>query len=482
MKTPSKRHLFLWICITMVSLVPFLLITRQLFLRDPLIWPDEVVFVDTAKTLLATGHLTTGLFGPLVPGLAVRANWYPPLYVYLLAGWISLFGPSIESVRLLTLLLAIVALGLMFFLCLRLFNKPWLAWLGTFLLSLDSMFGWSSRIARMEMFVFVLLFGYIICFLDALKTHSRRSLLGAGIFSGLAVATHPLGVLIPASAVITLLLKQYPLRQKIRDILTILVPTCIAVGIWFLSMWDSFHLFLVQYGLQIARKAPLIPYPFQIFQSFLVWRLTFIFYFLLFVTIVILSLRDPKNDQKRYLAVGLALATAGILWGKENMYLLYFQPFIVLIILFLYQSINFHIKILNNICFTIIICITIAIYLSLNYSGYVAFGASTYDYHAFAKAIRLYIPDHSRVFIANLPDPYFDLQYNKTLTFYEFMTVPVDRKRYEEFIRSADIAIVNFKADPILMEYLQKYAVPITEVIVPDGYNTTILLLHHPKP
>ena len=94
-----------------LSIIPWIVLTSLLFLKDPMVWPDEAIFVDSAKTLLATGRLATNIFGDSIPGLTQHADWYPPLYFYLLAGWIRMFGASIESVRMLSVIFSFATLG-----------------------------------------------------------------------------------------------------------------------------------------------------------------------------------------------------------------------------------------------------------------------------------------------------------------------------------------------------------------------------------
>ena len=139
------------------GLLPLFFTAGILFLTDPLVWSDEAIYVDIAKNWLQTGVLKTSMFGDAVYGLQTIAAWYPPLYFYVLGFWLKFFGTSIESVRVLSLFCATGALVSLFFLAKNLFKNRSLALLTVLLISTDYFFGRSSRIARMDMFTFLLL-------------------------------------------------------------------------------------------------------------------------------------------------------------------------------------------------------------------------------------------------------------------------------------------------------------------------------------
>lgn len=463
-----------WIILTILSLLPYALITRQLFLRDPLVWPDEAIFVDTAKTLNATGRLATNLFGNLIPGLTIRANWYPPLYFYLLAGWIKTFGTSIESVRALSVILSVAALVMLFVLIYKLFGKLWLSWLGTTVLSLDYMFGQAARIARMDILTFFLLISAYLTFVVALTKKNRAMMTAAGFLCGVAVLTHPFGLLAPAVIGLTILLKPYEKEHKIRDLAAIAVPTIAAILFWLGSMRGTFHFFLEQYNLQFLRKTAIIAYPIQLFQGNALWRTLLLLYAGLFITMTVEWIAHRADDWVRFIAIGSWISTAVILWGKETWFILYFQPFALLAMLYLIQkALKYHHlypKIIIYILLSIILILNIKIYSV----AFAAYGTSAFRYHPFIEVIRHHIPPGSRIFLATLPDPYFDLQNDKTLTFFEFPTVPVQPAAYRKLLDSADLIIINFLADPTLMDYVSKYATIQTHIEQPGGYETII--------
>jgi len=81
-----------------LSAVPFVFFTVRLLLWGPPVWPDEAIYTDVALTLNKTGHLATTIFGTAIPGAQEHFYFYPPLYFFILAQWMKVFGSSIESV------------------------------------------------------------------------------------------------------------------------------------------------------------------------------------------------------------------------------------------------------------------------------------------------------------------------------------------------------------------------------------------------
>lgn len=473
----THRTLIMSLFVLAIALIPYFFLTKQLFLRDPVIWPDESIFVDSAKTLNATGTLATRIFGDTIPGLTIRANWYPPLYFYLLAAWIRIFGSSIESVRALSVGLSGAAILLMFLLINKLIHNSWLAVLGTFALTIDPAFGQAARVARMDMLsISILLLTYNI-FLTALATRNRRDMIAAGVCCGIAILTHPLGLLAPAITGLTILLKPYPIRQKISDLASLAVPTLIAAALWFISMGNTIPLFFSEYALQFARKAAIIPYPVQLFTTSVVWQLLYILYAILLVNVTAQAITDRTNDKKRFIALGLWISTFVLLWGKENWYNLYFQPFITLSALLLLSTKS--VKIYSKVFFSSVLIGIIFVYIFVNHVILTTYGQTSFRYHAFTAAIAPYIPNKSTVFLAVIPDLYMDYQNKKSLTIYEFPTVPVDPAKYRALLDSVDIVVTNFTPDPILAEYLQGRAKLVTEVRQPDGYEAMIFKLPH---
>jgi len=450
---------FYWLFFIFLGTLPLFFAASLLFLKDPLIWPDEAIYLDTARTLSQTGQLATNIFGDAIPGLKQHAHWYPPLYFHLLAFWTNIFGSSIESIRFLSLLLSFFSLIIFFFIIKILFDDERLALLGLIILAVDFSFSRASRVARMDMFSFLLITLSLLLFFigQKQKLSHRKNLfyLLTGIVCGLAVITHPLGFIAPTTFIayfLTKILYQFRCDRIQIGLILIIIPVCLALSFWFLSMKDSFDLFLAQYHLQFLRKAPQSPFIFEMWRSNHWWKLIFSLYGLTALTLIL----KLDTTDKFFILLGLAVSTAAILWGKEMWYPLYFQPFITLGLMAAFSSAKDQ---LNKIFFTAIILILIFANINLFLTLIKQLGADSYNYHQFTKSISEKLPQKATIFLATIPDPYFDLkrQKNKNFQLYQFPTVPVSDKAYKKLLDSVDYLILNMMPDKRVETYMNKY-------------------------
>ena len=129
-------HLLVFI----LAISPWIISTKILFLKDPPVWPDEAIFTETALNIIDHGVMRTDLFGGAVPGLSTRALWYPPLYFYILAGWIKIFGAGIEAIRALSVAIAFLSLVFVFVIFKRLTNSLIFTAMGLFCISYTTLF------------------------------------------------------------------------------------------------------------------------------------------------------------------------------------------------------------------------------------------------------------------------------------------------------------------------------------------------------
>jgi len=231
-------------------------------------------------------------------------------------------------------------------------------------------------------------------------------------------------------------------------------------------MKDSFDLFLTQYHLQFLRKAPQSPFIFEMWRSNHWWKLIFslygltalILFFQLFVPNSNLdtALVPPPKSGAGIIFLGIIISTAAILWGKEMWYPLYFQPFIVLGLMAVFSSTKNR---LNKIFFTSIILILVFANINLFLTLVKQLGADSYDYHQFSKAISDKLSQKAMIFLATIPDPYFDLklQKNKSFQLYEFPTVPISDQAYQKLLDSVDYLILNMMPDKRVENYMKKY-------------------------
>jgi len=142
---------------------------------------------------------------------------------------------------------------------------------------------------------------------------------------------------------------------------------------------------------------------------------------------------------------------------------LYFEPFFALILLSLLALLpasrglwRVSILVLAGGVFVVTALIT-----KESFRSFVHFSR---PYHEVAAKVAALIPDGSNVFIAAIPDPYFDLRKNSSLTIFEAPTVPVSNLRYRELLSDTDIIVMTHIPGDFFGSYLkffQKRIVPI---------------------
>lgn len=271
----------------------------------PIPWPDEGIFADIARNLLHEGRLGTDLFGDAIPGLADRTYWTPPLYYLLLAAWLGLFGEGLWVQRSLSLAAGVAAVVALYRIARHLgLAQPWIVpvWL-----AVDVVFVRGCLVGRMDTLCLAL-------WLWGLATALERRQALAGAFAGLALCTHPMGVV---GALGVALLS--PTRRTA-------VAAAAVLGPWALYIALDPALFWVQWSAQMARKA--VRDPLALASVHRAWlRLTAQYQplpgigpFLWGAGAAGLALLNWRWAAVHALAWGLAL------WGAEMWYAIYLVP------------------------------------------------------------------------------------------------------------------------------------------------------------
>lgn len=278
----------------------------SLLLLDPVVWPDEALFSSPALSLLRHGHLGTDVMAPYLPGIATRTYWMPPLYFVLLAGVFAVVGPGVFAMRSFTALTAAAALATTWRLGRRMGLDRAAACVPVALLAVDGVFLRAARLGRMDMLALALTLATWERAL-ALRTCARqRDGVLAGLFAGLAVLAHPLGVVAPAA--LAAQLAWTPPGERRRDLAwlsTGLVGPLAAWGAYILRDPASF---VAQYGAQLARKSGRHP-----------WSLAYLARSLEFNLDQYRDASTPVGVVPHHAAAWLwALGTAGLAWGARR--------------------------------------------------------------------------------------------------------------------------------------------------------------------
>ena len=300
------------ILLFLLAIIPYIYLTNRLFLLEPPVWPDEAVFTDVAKTFIRTGHIATQIYGGAIYNTAAHFYFYPPAYFLTLSAWIRMFGPGIESVRLMSSFIGLLSLVLFWIYIVRLFHSRTLAVAGTVMLSIDSYFGLSSRTARMEIVVFFLFISTLIVIDIAFQRKSALWYLAGGILASCAVMTHPLGIMVVALAVFAVIARH---RKIDTDVIWVLLPPALAAAGWFISMGKNFPMFIYQVGINFAYKNAEVPHIFTLFGQGIFWQISMVCIGLI-IAIQTLVVIQKRKYSDIFVLGGFVISVLFVLWGK----------------------------------------------------------------------------------------------------------------------------------------------------------------------
>jgi len=178
------------------------------------LWLDEALSVNIAK--LPVGDIPE----------ALRHDGHPPLYYWLLHGWMSAFGESDRAVRALSGVFAVLALPLMWLAGRRVGGRT-VAWLAVVLLALNP---WAFRYAteaRMYSMIVVLALAGYLCVTNALEEDGSGWLVGVALLTGALLLTHYWALYLVTATVVLLALR---LRSPVTRRRALHLLIAVAVG------------------------------------------------------------------------------------------------------------------------------------------------------------------------------------------------------------------------------------------------------------
>lgn len=482
------KTILLYSGLLLLAILPLILSFKILHLKDPPVWPDEAVFYDMAKNLITNNSISTRIYIGTTSDVQNTGLGYPPVFFYIFGYFTDIFGSDIEIIRSLFLGFGIFSLVAFFYLSKIIFKNNFLSLLGTIMLSLDIFLARSSRTGRMEITTFFfMMLSYLFYILTKTKKRNIYFLL-AGITSGLALLNHPIGAIAPIIIAFNILITDSKIKVKVSQLLIFIIPVILAIPFWIIKSGNFLNL-ISTYGSHLQDKSPKLPFAFVLFQSSFSWWLLFVIYLIIFAffLVTIFKLRTSKEKYVSFfLLSGIVISTIILLWGREGYYILYFQPFITLIVLFLLKNLY------KKLGFILILCLTILIIIcNLNIQFFnnnslamtnskitSVFKSQKYDYHIFTKSISEILPKQkSGIFLSSTPDPYFDLIKFNLYHFYEAPdpSFPISESAYRKVLDDSDYAIITWIPHKLLAEYIENNKEKIIPVGQTDGYQAIII-------
>ena len=225
----------------------------------PPVWPDEALFSSPAASLAADGRFITPVLSGLIPGMDVATLWNSPLYMVLLSMVYLITGESLLAGRLLSLFLAFGVLSVFRDTVGLMTRNRWIRILSLWALALDLTFLRAANTIRMD--VLALLF-FLLALRLLIRYRMNRDLPGsdrkqsswiralylAGIFTGLAGASHPFAVILVPIWALLILPDIFPLFMGFLGAFSALAP-------WLTYIMSYPGIFQIQFLSQMGRKA-----------------------------------------------------------------------------------------------------------------------------------------------------------------------------------------------------------------------------------
>jgi len=187
---------------------------------------DESIYMDLGRSVVRTGRLITSNYPPKLFLI------HPPLFYYMVSLSFSIFGPGLESGRLVSILMGIGCLGLVFFVLRRQRDARW-ACAATLLLAVNPAFLYYGHSIYMEMTVAFLLTSSLWAYTRAVEKDDAGGYVLAGAFLGLACVTkYYAAVMVIAMALLVLLDARGDARRRVKRLVALLLPVAAAGVAW----------------------------------------------------------------------------------------------------------------------------------------------------------------------------------------------------------------------------------------------------------
>jgi 4-amino-4-deoxy-L-arabinose transferase-like glycosyltransferase len=507
----SARHLLarcVILAITATCVLWFCFSAKALLLNYPPVWPDEACFANPAINLLQHGHLSTDLLQGALPGIEKHTYWMPPLYFIYLAGVFLLAGPSLEALRIASLVPALGLLVLTYVLARRVGLGRWLSLLPIAILTVDAVFLRGALVGRMDMLaLFLTLLALWFATTGNLRNARSTRLFVVGVICGLPAMVHPVGAIAPASVFIWFLLS--PETRTRRCILLFLAGLLVVALSWLCYILVDPSSFLGQFGAQLARKSARHTSLHSITASVSILSQQYAAHFgrlveviwappLLLLGIIGLILRgrtpaftELQLRNRRLLLCCELLAAALVLWGGEMWYLVYLIPIAAIgLCLLLRELVRRWPSDWEGIGVLLaLIGIWICGFVWINVKHVVTVKnsnvAAESDYKYFSGEISQSIPSGSRVLLAIVPDPYFVLRNRPDLVLREYVpdNLPVPHDVYLRYLANADYIVLGEPQTFALTveDFVQLHGTLIGTVGTSGkGYFARIYKVNHP--
>lgn len=276
MSAPEKRLGPGYLVLCSAALVLYAALATGLSLtRVPIC--DEGWYASPALSLITTGDMGSPIIegaGTYLKGIAHYTYWEMPLHMVAAAPWYRLFGTSLFSTRMLSVMAGLAALLCWFYIVRTITGDRSIALIALLLMAVDSNILILASTGRSDMLSAALGAGALAAYLFLREDHLHWALFcghACAVASGL---THPQGGLIAVPSLILLQLYYDRYRLRWQQLVPIALPYLIGAAGWSAYILQSPESFWAQFsGNSAGRlwplKAPLLALRREITDRFL---------------------------------------------------------------------------------------------------------------------------------------------------------------------------------------------------------------------
>lgn len=431
---------------TIYFLLLFYFVTSLLFLNNyPYMHSDESWLSGLSISIMKSGYSSTEYFFDLYPRYphAIKI-----LFHTMQIGFINIWGYSLFSVRLVSLLFATASLFVFYKIVTILSDRVDVSLLSTLVLGVDIQFIYASHFARQEIIV---LFVTLLCLYHVLRSMKKwcsKTDYLIGITIGLSIGIHPnsfiVALMIGATYLYLIVMKKISLSNLIRLIMTVSGFAILFIGVSFL-LDNQFINHYLSYGDTMGVTKRGLEKVFY-FNDF---------YLQLFNQDSVTYYMPPIKLQFILFGVALALGALSILRKRENGILIsmiiaynigliligrYSQPGIVIIFPL------FYIIVIHSFDKLKLIIIVAVLVISTGFSFHEVSRVTSNQYDEYLTKINDAIDENS-VVLGNLNTEYA-MTYKK---FYDYRNLAFIEGSFEDYIEENKIEYIIYSEE---MDYI----------------------------
>lgn len=223
-----KKQFIIFFLLFIIILVGGFLRLYQFTTNPPSLNNDEVAFGYSAYSILQTGRDENGVFMPIT--FQSVGDYKNPVPVYILVPFIALFGLNEFSVRLPTILIAIVSIPLFYIFFKTLSGSIKVSLIATLLLAISPWHVFYSRYVSDHLIAMTLLVSGITLFQKMIRNGGYLYALGATSSFVISMYTYyPERLFVPLLGVALLIINRKVLLQRKKEFMVLVIAACLLV-------------------------------------------------------------------------------------------------------------------------------------------------------------------------------------------------------------------------------------------------------------